>query len=92
MSHQQVIKIRHQRSAFASSRHIPFPEVRDNIDSGPLADDARLADLEGGSHLLAQKRRSLALVKNRLAVAANQLNGFKWDLRPLYRFLESFDV
>src|SRR5271155_2615604 len=70
---QQIIHKRHQRRPLPARGHIRRTKIRNRRDSSARRNNARLTDLQSGSHPPpAQKPRRRPLMKNRLPMRPNQ--------------------
>ena len=70
---KHVIEEGNQRRAFASGGHICRTKVRDHGSTGSCGDQCRFARLPRGRDLAAQKWTGLALMVNRLSMAADEV-------------------
>ena len=76
---QRPIRIRHQRRALPSRRHVAHAEIRHGRDARPLRDDRRLADLQG------RRRPRIRQMMDRLPVRADGRNVLRLAFGPADR-------
>src|SRR5712664_413870 len=69
---EKIVRIGNERRALATEGDVSGTKIADRGDAGVRGDDGRLADLQRGGGGAPQKGDALALVENRLAVAANE--------------------
>ncbi len=69
---QEKIEEGNQRRPFATSRHVCRTKIRNHRNTYARRHDRALAGLPGNSELASEKRGSLALVIERLSVAAHE--------------------
>src|SRR5690348_1714535 len=92
MAVEEIVDIGDERSALAAEGHVGWAKVRDSRDACARSDDGAFADLQRGGDGLAEIACRLALMENRLAVVANEVNAFGSDLESLASSKDSVGV
>jgi len=71
---EEIVGEGDERRALAAHGHVGWTEVGDGDDAREVGNDRTVTDLEGGRCGLAKERDRSALMKDRLAVAADEVN------------------
>ena len=78
---EEIIEVRNKRGPLAAESYVRGTKIRNGGDTCTRGDDGTFADLECGGGGLAEIGRGLALMKDRLAVIANEADARRSDLQ-----------
>ena len=70
---QHVVEKRNQRRTLAARRHIRWTKIRNHRHAHSRGNDRRLTRLPRGRHFASEKTLRLALMIERLSMAADQI-------------------
>lgn len=85
MAIEKIVDVRHERSALSTKSNVRWAEIAYRRDTRVRRDDGTFADLQSGGGWTPEIIGRLALMENRLAVIANQVDAFRGKLESLAR-------